>query len=192
MSTDTPSTDTADVSSAASLATLVHRRQNLQILATFAALVALVLLLNLTPVPGWVCSFIELEPDVPADLLGEAYWDDCFGGPLGDFAAGSLPRPEHLSYAPEADQFLAELEKLAAQEGAIEAAEAEPRQLPSRAKRSLRRFALVTRPLCPADQSATARTPRYLAASKAVRPERLPYRAARRTPPRQHLRKLPR
>ena len=108
MSTDTPSTDTADISSAASLATLVHRRQNLQILATFAALVALVLLLNLTPVPGWVCSFIELEPDVPADLLGEAYWDDCFGGPLGDFAAGSLPRPEHLSYAPEADQFLAE------------------------------------------------------------------------------------
>lgn len=100
MSTDTPSTDTADISSAASLATLVHRRQNLQILATFAALVALVLLLNLTPVPGWVCSFIELEPDVPADLLGEAYWDDCFGGPLGDFAAGSLPRPEHLSYAP--------------------------------------------------------------------------------------------
>ena len=92
MSTDTPSTDTADISSAASLATLVHRRQNLQILATFAALVALVLLLNLTPVPGWVCSFIELEPDVPADLLGEAYWDDCFGGPLGDFAAGSLPR----------------------------------------------------------------------------------------------------
>ena len=89
MSTDTPSTDTADISSAASLATLVHRRQNLQILATFAALVALVLLLNLTPVPGWVCSFIELEPDVPADLLGEAYWDDCFGGPLGDFAAGS-------------------------------------------------------------------------------------------------------
>ena len=114
MSTDTPSTDTADISSAASLATLVHRRQNLQILATFAALVALVLLLNLTPVPGWVCSFIELEPDVPADLLGEAYWDDCFGGPLGDFAAGSLPRPEHLSYVPEADQFLAELEKLAA------------------------------------------------------------------------------
>ena len=115
MSTDTPSTDTADISSAASLATLVHRRQNLQILATFAALVALVLLLNLTPVPGWVCSFIELEPDVPADLLGEAYWDDCFGGHLGDFAAGSLPRPEHLSYVPEA----------APQEEAIEAAEAE-------------------------------------------------------------------
>ena len=50
----------------------MHRRQNLQILATFAALVALVLLLNLTPGPGWVCSVIELEPDVPADLLGEA------------------------------------------------------------------------------------------------------------------------
>ena len=116
MSTDTPATEITDVSSASSLAALVRRRQNLQILATFAALVALVLLLNLTPVPGWVCSFIELEPDVPAD---------CFGGPLGDFAAGSLPRPEHLSYAPEADQFLAELEKLAAQEGAIEAAEAE-------------------------------------------------------------------
>ena len=125
MSTDTPATEITDVSSASSLAALVRRRQNLRILATFAALVALVLLLNLTPVPGWVCSFIELEPDVPADLLGEAYWDDCFGGPLGDFAAGSLPRPEHLSYAPEADQFLAELEKLAAQEEAIEAAEAE-------------------------------------------------------------------
>lgn len=125
MSTDTPATEITDVSSASSLAALVRRRQNLRILATFAALVALVLLLNLTPVPGWVCSFIELEPDVPADLLGDAYWDDCFGGPLGDFAAGSLPRPEHLSYAPEADQFLAELEKLAAQEEAIEAAEAE-------------------------------------------------------------------
>lgn len=125
MSTDTPSTEITDVSSAASLAALVRRRQNLQILATFAALVTLALLLNLTPVPGWVCSFIELEPDVPADLLGEAYWDDCFGGPLGDFAAGSLPRPEHLSYAPEADQFLAELEKLAAMEETIEAVETE-------------------------------------------------------------------
>ena len=122
MSNDTPEpTETSDVSSAASLAALVRRRQNLQILATLAALVALVLLLNLTPVPGWVCSFIELEPDVPA----EAYWDDCFGGPLGDFAAGSLPRPEHLSYAPEADQFLAELEKLAAMEETIEAVETE-------------------------------------------------------------------
>lgn len=111
MSNDTPEpTETSDVSSAASLAALVRRRQNLQILATLAALVALVLLLNLTPVPGWVCSFIELEPDVPADLLGEAYWDDCFGGPLGDFAAGSLPRPEHLSYAPEAGQLPAKLE----------------------------------------------------------------------------------
>lgn len=126
MSNDTPEpTETSDVSSAASLAALVRRRQNLQILATLAALVALVLLLNLTPVPGWVCSFIELEPDVPADLLGEAYWDDCFGGLLGDFAAGSLPRPEHLSYAPEADQFLAELEKLAAMEETIEAVETE-------------------------------------------------------------------
>lgn len=126
MSNDTPEpTETSDVSSAASLAALVRRRQNLQILATLAALVALVLLLNLTPVPGWVCSFIELEPDVPADLLGEAYWDDCFGGPLGDFAAGSLPRPEHLSYAPEADQFLAELEKLTAMEETIEAVETE-------------------------------------------------------------------
>ena len=73
MSTDTPATEITDVSSASSLAALVRRRQNLRILATFAALVALVLLLNLTPVPGWVCSFIELEPDVPADLLGEAY-----------------------------------------------------------------------------------------------------------------------
>lgn len=125
MSTDTPTAETVDVSSAASLAALVRRRQNLQIIATFAALVALVLLLNLTPVPGWVCSSIGLDPETPADLLGEAYWDDCFGGPLGNFAAGPLPRPEHLSYAPEADQFLAELEKLAAQEEAIEAAEAE-------------------------------------------------------------------
>lgn len=124
MSTDTPSTEIADVSSAASLAALVRRRQNLRILATFAALVALVLLLNLTPVPGWVCSFIELEPDVPADLLGEAYWDDCLGGPLGDFAAGPLPRPGSLSYAPEAGAFLAELDKAAAREEAANAAEA--------------------------------------------------------------------
>lgn len=85
---------------------------------------ALVLVLNLTPLPLWV-EWIGFDRHTPASLLGEAYWDDCFGGPLGDFAAGSLPRPEHLSYAPEADQFLAELEKLAAQEEVIEAAEAE-------------------------------------------------------------------
>ena len=85
---------------------------------------ALVLVLNLTPLPLWV-EWIGFDRHTPASLLGEAYWDDCFGGPLGDFAAGSLPRPEHLSYVPEADQFLAELEKLAAQEEAIEAAEAE-------------------------------------------------------------------
>ena len=81
MSTDTPSTDTADISSAASLATLVHRRQNLQILATFAALVALVLLLNLTPVPGWVCSFIELEPTFPPT---------CSARPTGTTASAAL------------------------------------------------------------------------------------------------------
>lgn len=103
---------------------LVHRRQNLQILATFAALVALVLLLNLTPVPGWVCSFIELEPDVPADLLGEAYWDDCFGA-LWRFRRRSLPRPEHLSYAPRPTSSSPNWKSSPAQEEAIEAAEAE-------------------------------------------------------------------
>lgn len=120
MSNTAPATDATPTA----LAAAVRRRQNLQVAGTFAGLVALVLVLNLTPLPLWV-EWIGFDRHTPASLLGEAYWDDCFGGPLGDFAAGSLPRPEHLSYAPEADQFLAELEKLAAQEGAIEAAEAE-------------------------------------------------------------------
>lgn len=107
-----------------SLERAVRRQHNLQVVGTFAGLLALVGLLNLTPAPLWICEQFGLDRDVPASLLGKAYWDDCFGGPLGDFAAGPLPRPEHLSYAPEADQFLAELEKLAAQEEAIEAAEA--------------------------------------------------------------------
>lgn len=120
MSNTAPATDATPTA----LAAAVRRRQNLQVAGTFAGLVALVLVLNLTPLPLWV-EWIGFDRHTPASLLGEAYWDDCFGGPLGDFAAGSLPHPEHLSYAPEADQFLAELEKLAAQEGAIEAAEAE-------------------------------------------------------------------
>lgn len=120
MSNTAPATDATPTA----LAAAVRRRQNLQVAGTFAGLVALLLVLNLTPLPLWV-EWIGFDRHTPASLLGEAYWDDCFGGPLGDFAAGSLPRPEHLSYAPEADQFLAELEKLAAQEEAIEAAEAE-------------------------------------------------------------------
>ena len=43
---------------------------------------------------------------------------------MGTLAAGALPRPETLSYAPEADEFLAQLENLAAQEEQIENVEA--------------------------------------------------------------------
>ncbi|MEE0705615.1 MAG: hypothetical protein UCH28_04430 [Adlercreutzia sp.] len=101
----------------------VKRRQNLQVIGTFVGLLALVGLMNLTPIPRWVCEAFELDPKVPASQLGRAYWDDCFGGPLGSLAAGTLPRPEDLSYAPEADEFLAALEEFAAQEEAAQAAE---------------------------------------------------------------------
>lgn len=102
----------------------VRRRQNLLIAVTFAGLLAVLALLNLTPLPAMVCEVFELDKDVPASMLGRAYWNDCFGSPLGTLAAGSLPRPEDLSYAPEADEFLAELENLAAQEEQIENVEA--------------------------------------------------------------------
>lgn len=126
--------NTTDDATPESLAATVRRHQNLQILGTFAGLVALWLLLNLTPVPLWVCEQVGLHPNTPASLLGRAYWDDCFGGPLGDAVAGPLPRPDDLSYAPEADQFLAELENFADREEAAaeddaaegEAAEGEP------------------------------------------------------------------
>lgn len=75
--------------------------QNLQVAGTFAGLVALVLVLNLTPLPLWV-EWIGFDRHTPASLLGEAYWDDCLGGPLGYFAARAAPRPGSLSYAPEA------------------------------------------------------------------------------------------
>lgn len=101
----------------------VKRRQNLQVIGTFVGLLALVGLINLTPIPRWVCEAFELDPDVPASQLGRAYWDDCFGGPLGPLAAGTLPHPEDLSYAPEADEFLAALEEFAAREEATQAAE---------------------------------------------------------------------
>lgn len=101
----------------------VKRRQNLQVIGTFVGLLALVGLMNLTPIPRWVCEAFELDPEVPASQLGRAYWDDCFGGPLGSLAAGTLPRPEDLSYAPEADEFLAALEEFAAREEAAQAAE---------------------------------------------------------------------
>lgn len=100
-------TPTSTPTSAASIEAAVRRRQNLQIVGTFAGLVALVSLLNCTPLPLMVCEQFGLDRDVPANLLGEAYWDDCFGGPLGNFTAGPLPRPDDLSYAPEADTFLA-------------------------------------------------------------------------------------
>ena len=111
----------------------VKRRQNLLIAATFAGLLAALALLNLTPVPSLVCETFNLDRHVPASMLGRAYWDDCFGGPLGTLAAGSLPHPEDLSYAPEADEFLAALENLAEQEEQIEnveaaQAEAEPEE----------------------------------------------------------------
>lgn len=101
----------------------VKRRQNLQVIGTFVGLLALVGLMNLTPIPRWVCEAFELDPEVPASQLGRAYWNDCFGGPLGSLAAGTLPRPEDLSYAPEADEFLAALEEFAAREEAAQAAE---------------------------------------------------------------------
>lgn len=98
----------------------VRRRQNLQIVATFAALVALVLLVNFTPVSRWVCEVFGLSAEEPASLLGRAYWDDCFGGPLGSAVAGTLPRPDDLGYTPEADEFLAAHDELAAQEEAAQ------------------------------------------------------------------------
>lgn len=100
----------------------VKRRQNLQVIGTFVGLLALVGLMNLTPIPRWVCESFELDPDVPASQLGRAYWDDCFGGPLGPLATGTLPHPEDLSYAPEADEFLAALEEFAAKEEVAQAA----------------------------------------------------------------------
>ncbi len=109
-------TPTAAVTSAASIDASVRRRQNLQVICTFSGLVALVALLNFTPLPLMVCEQFGLDRDVPASLLGRAYWDDCFGGPLGDAVAGALPRPDDLSYAPEADAFLAALDEFAEQE----------------------------------------------------------------------------
>ncbi|MCI9262810.1 hypothetical protein [uncultured Adlercreutzia sp.] len=100
----------------------VKRRQNVQAIGTFLSLLLLFGLMNLTPIPRWVCEAFELDPEVPASQLGRAYWDDCFGGPLGPLAAGTLPHPEDLSYAPEADEFLAALEEFAAKEETAQAA----------------------------------------------------------------------
>lgn len=106
------------------LARTTGRLQNLRALATLLGLLLLLWLVNLTPIPRWLWESFEMDADTPASLLGHAYWDDCFGGPLGTLAAGALPRPETLSYAPEADEFLAQLENLAAQEEQIENVEA--------------------------------------------------------------------
>ena len=102
----------------------VRRSQNLRTVVTFTALLAVLWLLNLTPLPAMVCESFGLDRDYPASMPGRAFWVDCFGGPLGTLAAGSLPHPEELSYAPEADEFLAQLEALAAQEEHIEDVEA--------------------------------------------------------------------
>ena len=99
-----------------SLDKAIRRRQNLRLAATAAGLLALVALCNLTPVRAQLCAYFDLEDEIPASLLGNAYWDDCFGGPLGTLAAGSLPRPNDLSYSPEADAFLAALNEFAARE----------------------------------------------------------------------------
>lgn len=99
-----------------SLDRAIRRRQNLRLIATFAGLLALVALCNLIPVRSQFCAYFELDDHTPASLLGYAYWDDCFGGPLGTLAAGSLPRPGDLSYAPEADAFLAALKQAAEEE----------------------------------------------------------------------------
>ena len=104
-----------------SLDKAIRRRQNLRLAATFAGLLALVALCNLTPVRAQLCAYFDLEDEIPASLLGNAYWDDCFGSPLGALAAGSLPRPNELSYSPEADAFLAALNEFAAREEAAEA-----------------------------------------------------------------------
>ncbi|WP_304426042.1 hypothetical protein [uncultured Adlercreutzia sp.] len=116
-----PDTDTA---AGNPLARATGRLQNLRAVATLVGLLLLLWLVNLTPIPRWLWESFEMDADTPASLLGRAYWDDCFGGPLGTLAAGALPRPETLSYAPEADEFLAQLENLAAQEEQIENVEA--------------------------------------------------------------------
>lgn len=180
MSTDTPSTDTAYISSAASLApccTVARTCRPRHLRRPRGACAAA------QPHAGaglGVLVHRAWSPTFPPTWLGEGLLGRLLRRPSGRFRRRSLPRPEHLSYVPRPTSSSPNWKSSPPKKRPSKPQKPSKRRR-NRVKRSLERFALVTRPLCPADQSATARTPRYLAASKAVRPGRLPYRAAHRT-----------
>lgn len=79
----------------------VRRRQNLLVAVTSAGLLALLALLSLTPLAAMVCEAFELYKDYPTSMLGRAYWNDCFGGPLGTLAAGPpTPKTSAMPWKP--------------------------------------------------------------------------------------------